>query len=83
MLTFLIVILGLYLFSRIASRWILPWLLHRYITRMQERINPQGTKKSERRRETEIHIPRKQKVKSNRDYSNAEYIDFEEIDDDN
>ena len=79
--TILLVILGLYLFSQIMVRWVMPWLLHRYITRMQERMNPDGAQKNTHRDGTEVHIPRKQKSKSSRTYSNAEYVDFEDVDD--
>ncbi|MPM22406.1 hypothetical protein SDC9_68861 [bioreactor metagenome] len=79
--TILLVILGLYLFSQIMVRWIMPWLLHRYITRMQDRMNPDAAQKKQSRGETDIHIPRKQKSKSSRTYSNAEYVDFEDVDD--
>ena len=79
--TILLIILGLYLFSQILMRWIMPWLLHRYITRMQERMNPDGAQKKNRKNGTEVHIPRKQRSKSNRTYSSAEYIEFEEVND--
>lgn len=79
--TILLVILGLYLFSQIMVRWVMPWLLRRYIMRMQERMNPDAGQKTSRKDGTEVHIPRKQKSKSSRTYNNAEYVDYEDVDD--
>ncbi|HBG69609.1 MAG: hypothetical protein A2W93_13860 [Bacteroidetes bacterium GWF2_43_63] len=79
--TILLVILGLYLFSQVMVRWVMPWLLHRYIRRMQERMNPDSGQETTRKEGTDVHIPRKQKSKSNRTYSNAEYVDYEDVDD--
>jgi len=79
--TILIVICSLYLFSYIMRRWVAPWLLRRFIRRMQDRMNPGGQQQYTRKEGTDIHIPRKQKSKANRTYSNAEYVDFEDVDD--
>jgi len=79
--TILIVILCLYLFGQIMARWVGPWLLHRYITRLQERMNPGAGQQKSQKTDSGVHIPRKQKSKSNRTYQSAEYVDFEDVDD--
>jgi len=79
--TILIVICSLYVFSYIMRRWVAPWLLRRFVRKMQERMSPGEPQQKARKEGADIHIPRKQKSKANRTYSNAEYVDFEDVDD--
>ncbi|PKP03152.1 MAG: hypothetical protein CVU11_09310 [Bacteroidetes bacterium HGW-Bacteroidetes-6] len=81
MYTFLLVVLCLYIFMRIMSRWIAPWLLRRYMQKMQERMNPGAAQQKTRKKGTTVNIPRKQKSTRTRTYTSAENVDFEEIED--
>lgn len=70
------IILGLYLFFLVSVRWLFPWLVRWYLKRTLKKMEQSFYPKAERK----INVKRKQKSYQPRDkYSNAEYIDFEEI----
>lgn len=80
LLNILIFILALYVFSQIMVRFVAPWLLRRYVRKMQQRMNPDAYE-HHKKKQGDIHIPRKQKSKPTRTYGNAEYIDYEDVSD--
>lgn len=80
MAQFLLILLGIYLFSRIASRYILPWLVKYYIRKFQKRFEQQQQQRynSYSQPQKPTHDIPKTKIKRT---SNAigEYVDYEEI----
>ncbi len=78
---FLIVIASLWLFSFIMRRWLGPWLLRRYVQKMQERMNPSAAQQQTRKKENAVNISRKKKEPHTRTYTSAEDVDYEEVDD--
>ncbi|MBN2728061.1 MAG: hypothetical protein JXR53_02465 [Bacteroidales bacterium] len=80
MWNFILILIGIYLFFRIMARWVAPWLLKRYIKRMQKRYDEQNGYVRGKDGKTNIHIPRKDKNKKRSPNYDAEDISYEEID---
>jgi hypothetical protein len=59
-------------------RWIFPWIIKRHIKRMDNFMNDNREKHENNKTTYEKSATRKTKK---RNYSSAEYIDFEEIND--
>ena len=90
MLKFLFFIAIIYLFFRLLGRYILPWLVKRYIKKTKKKFYQQnfGTdpgfqkKQKQKKSEGKINIKtEKKKKKDKRDDGLGEYVDYEEIDD--
>ena len=80
MWNFILIILGIYLFFRIMARWVAPWLLKRYVSRMQKQYDEQQGVVRDKKSNTTIHIPRKDKNKKRSPNYYAEDVSFEELD---
>lgn len=88
MLKFLFFIVIIYLFFRFLGRYILPWLIKRYIKKTKKKFYQQnfgadpGFQKKQKKSEGKINIKTgKKKKKDKRDDGLGEYVDYEEIDD--
>ncbi len=86
---FLIIIILLYVFFRLLGRYILPWLVKRYVKKAQKDFfqrNPGAEpeyKDRQKRKEGEVNVksgPHSAKKGSNDDKL-GDYVDFEEVDD--
>ena len=80
----LLIIFFIYLFFRILVRYILPWLVLRYVNKSKEefyRDNPQYSERQQKKEgEMTISIKRTSQGKPNSDKI-GDYTDFEEIKD--
>lgn len=82
MSTFLWVIfifIGFYYGFKLFLRYVLPWLLARFIRKQQEKFSGQGQNRP-MQDEVRVNTKKKNSVKKD-DGSFGEYVDFEEIED--
>lgn len=89
MLKFLFFIIVIYFLFRFLGRYILPWLIKRYIKKSQQKFykqNPEadpGFQKKQKKKEGDVNIKTGKKKKHNQEKEElGEYVDYEEIDDD-
>ncbi|HPE87020.1 MAG: hypothetical protein PHU97_02475 [Bacteroidales bacterium] len=66
-----------YLLFRIMGRYVLPWLVSRYVKKQKEKYEG----RTANGREGEIHIRRSGDARPKVNADAAEYVDFEDIDD--
>lgn len=88
MLKFLFFLVVIYLFLRFMGRYIIPWLVRRYIKKTQQKFykqNPDadpGYQQKKKKKEGEVNIKTgKKKSDQKNDDELGEYVDYEEIDD--
>jgi hypothetical protein len=81
------VFLGILLFfivvyyaMKLFLRYVLPWLLARFVKKQQDKFSQQHVY-NEEKKEGEINIKSKTRGKTKDDKSFGEYIDFEDLDD--
>lgn len=85
LLNFFIVIVLLYIFFRVLGRYILPYLVKRYINKQKEKFYRQNSyykqKEEEPKKNGDIHIKNISKKDQRKKDNLGEYVDFEELDD--
>jgi len=67
-----------YYLVKIFFRYVLPWLLKRYVKKQQEKFG-QNAWKQEEPKEGEVTIKKTMQTKPKDDNGFGEYIDFEEV----
>lgn len=91
LLRFLLFVIILYLVFRLLGRYVLPWLVKRYVRNVQKKyyrdnphMDPRSRKKGKQKKEGNIHIKRSGKKDDSRndDSGLGEYVDYEDINDD-
>ena len=88
LLKFLLFIILVYLFFRLLGRYILPWLVRRYMKNVEKKFYQdqyqEKSKQKKRKKEGDININTKSSKSSSKgsDDELGDYVDFEEIDDD-
>ncbi len=70
----------LYYLAKLFFRYVLPWLLRRYVKKQQEKFG-QNEWKQDTPPEGEIKIKRTTRTKPKDDGEFGEYIDFEDVND--
>lgn len=85
LLNFFIVIVLLYIFFRVLGRYILPYLVKRYINKQKEKFYRQGPyykeKEDKSKKSGDVHIKNIPKEEKKNKNNLGEYVDFEEMDD--
>ncbi len=85
LLNFFIVIVLLYIFFRVLGRYILPYLVKRYINKQKEKFYRQSPyykkKEEETKKDNDIHIKDISEEGKRKKDDLGEYVDFEEMDD--
>lgn len=69
----------LYYGFRLFLRYVLPWLLARFVKNQQEKFNQRRTN-SEEKKEGEVRIRNNASSKNKDDKSFGEYVEFEDLD---
>ncbi len=90
LLRFLFFVIILYLIFRLLGRYVLPWLVKRYVRNVQKRYYRHNPHMDPRKRdkgkqnEGNIHIKRSGKKDDSRENNSGlgEYVDYEEVNDD-
>ncbi|NOX84446.1 MAG: DUF4834 domain-containing protein [Chlorobi bacterium] len=70
----------LYYLIKLFFRYVVPWLLRRYVKKQQEKFG-QNAWNENKPREGEVKIKRTARTKQKDDVGFGEYIDFEDVDD--
>lgn len=83
-LKFLIVLIVLYLLGYIFLKFILPWMLKRFVRKMAKKMNipyEEKTNRSSKQKPGEINIDYvpENKPSDENNLSDGEYVDYEEI----
>ncbi|MFO8086386.1 MAG: DUF4834 family protein [Bacteroidales bacterium] len=87
LLKFLLFVIFFYLFFRLLARFILPWLVRRYVNNAKKKFYEQNhnyDQQKKKRNEGEINVETKNQQssagKEGKDKL-GDYVDFEEVDD--
>jgi len=82
LLKFILVIILIYYGLRLTIRYVVPWLLARFVAKQQEKFNNMNGFQNQsqgNRQDGDINI-KKEKPDQNKDDSDfGEYVDFEEV----
>ncbi len=78
---FIFFLLVFYLFFRLLGRYILPAIVSLYVKRQKKRYYRQNPEADPEGKEGDIHIRRAAQRKPRVNADAAEYVDFEEIED--
>jgi len=79
------IILLIYLFFRLLTRTLFPFLARNYVKKAQEKFyqqNPHINPEEAKKREGEVKIKSKPKTQSKSKEELGDYVDFEEIEED-
>ncbi|MBU1371095.1 MAG: DUF4834 family protein [Bacteroidetes bacterium] len=79
---FIFWVLFIFYAFRLFLRYVLPWIIGRYIRKMQDKMG-QSQNKNSRQKEGEVKLNYKESEHSRVDPDIGEYVDFEEIKDNN
>ncbi len=79
------IILLIYLFFRLLTRTLFPFLARNYVKKAQEKFyqqNPNISPEEAKRKEGEVNIKTKPTPKATQKEALGDYVDFEEVEDD-
>ncbi|MDA3943989.1 MAG: hypothetical protein PF694_10675 [Bacteroidetes bacterium] len=79
---FIFWVLFIFYAFRLFLRYVLPWIIGRYIRKMQDKMG-QSQNKNNQQKEGEVKLNYKESEHSRVDPDIGEYVDFEEIKDNN
>jgi hypothetical protein len=88
LIRFILILIFLYYFFRVITRFLLPFLAQRFVRKAQENFNRQqayADPEEARKREGEVNVKAKPQDKSNGHNAKdklGDYVDFEEIKED-
>lgn len=84
LLRFLFVVVIIYYGFRLFFRYVVPWIIARFMKKQQDRFNQMNgfpDSKHSRKKDGEVNIKSKTTKKSENDTNFGEYVDFEDVDD--
>ncbi len=84
LLRFIFVVVLVYYGFKLVARYVMPWVITRFIKKQQEKFNsmngfPNANHNSTN--EGEVHIKTKKSNSAKNDDGFGEYVDFEDVDD--
>jgi len=83
-LNFILVLVIVYYGFKLVARYVVPWVITRFIKKQQEKFNNMNGFPDTNPNATnggEVHVVTKQKNKTKGDDNFGEYVDFEDVED--
>jgi hypothetical protein len=84
LLRFILIVVIVYYGFKLVARYVMPWVITRFIKKQQEKFNNMNGAPNSNHNEKndgEVHIKTKQSKKHKNDNRFGEYVDFEDVDD--
>ncbi|MFK5856905.1 MAG: DUF4834 domain-containing protein [Bacteroidota bacterium] len=83
LLRFIFIVVLVYYGFKLIARYVMPWVIARFIKKQQEKFNNMGgfpNPNSNTRDEGDVHIKTKKPNSTKNDDGFGEYVDFEDVD---
>lgn len=84
LLRFLFVVILIYYGFRLVIRYVVPWMIARFMKKQQEKFNQMNgfaDTNYNQKKDGEVNIKTRQAHKTKEDDNFGEYVDFEDVDD--
>ena len=83
-LRFIFIVVLIYYGFRLVIRYVVPWLIARFMKKQQDKFNQMGGFSNSgynQTKEGDVNLNTKRNQKSKKDDGFGEYVDFEDVDD--